>query len=128
MHIATLPFFRQVHLGPHGERLRKMLLAEDAGAPTMFPCTIAAPQLHREVFKQIIVPPFRMRPKGHTAYRVGFAGMFWTFWVSSHLTDEVIGKAVLRYDGILPIRLMANAHIDRFMRGAAERMLPEAEA
>lgn len=68
------------------------------------------------------MPPFRVRALGYTAYRLSFAGFFWTFWVSSHLTDRLAGGSVLRDDGILPLHPMKDEHVRQFLRDIAEDM------
>jgi hypothetical protein len=120
--------FHQVRLGPHSERLRQLLLAENPGRPHEYPCIIRAVRRHKAALRRTIVPPFKFRKSGHTAYRLSFAGFFWTFWLSSHISERFVGKSVLREDGILPIHFMPDDDVDRFMRSVALRIPDEPEA
>jgi hypothetical protein len=119
---SSLDAFDQVRLGPHAERLRRMLRTNNPGLPHEYPCLIKAIRHQRDVFRKTIIAPYRVRQSGLTAYRLAFAGFFWTFWVASHLSDAAVGGSVLREDGLLPIHPMKDEHVEKFLRDIAESM------
>jgi hypothetical protein len=122
---SSLPEFRNVCLDrSRSDRLRQLLHAEDPGTPAEFPCVIHIFMRHKEAFRHSIIPPYRIRYSGHRAYRLVFAGFAWTFVVSSHFTDSIVGNSVLRQDGVLPLHLLCEADERRFMRGISERLPP----
>jgi hypothetical protein len=125
---STLRAFVQVRLGPHAERMRLMLLSGDPGPPHKYPCILKAVVRHKHFLRRAIVPAFKMRVRGYTAYRLLCAGFFWTFYVSSHLTNAVVGKSVIREDGILPLHIMSDEHVERFVRSVAAGIPDEPEA
>ncbi len=83
--ISGLPFFSDVSLGPHEERLRRMILAEDAGEPHEYGCIIyALLRGDNKLSDDIVFQPGCRKMEGHTFYRFLMYGLWWLFVVSSH--------------------------------------------
>ena len=104
--IANRQEVHKINLGPHAERLRKMLFEECPGE--CYECgTILKlpPATLDEITREFIYPPERIPGKidGHTAYRAIFAGLIWLFIVSNHSADLRDKDLFLTEDGRLPI-------------------------
>lgn len=97
--VSSLPFFAQVSLGPHEEKLRKMMLNENAGEPGDYPFMMAL-VTHKDVVQtDLIVQPSWSRLEGHYSYRFVFGGIAWLYLVSSHKTPNIIAQATLSRAG-----------------------------
>jgi len=120
--------FADVRLGPHAERIRMMLLTGNPGKPHQYPCVVRAVIWRKEQLRGAIIPSGKVMVRGYAAYRLLCAGFFWTFYVSSHLTDSAVGRAVIREDGILPLHIMPDAQVEHFVRSVAALMPDEPEA
>ena len=96
-------FFSEVRLGPHKERLRKMLHTENPGDPRDYPCIINVLTHKNRVVDDLIMNPVETpRVKGgHRCYRFLFGGSFWFYLVSSHRIDEVVSKYLFNKSGRL---------------------------
>jgi hypothetical protein len=111
------PEFDGVRLGPHEERLRKMLDAGDQGLPHEYGFSIVFvpdPEA-RELFGHVISPPHPARYKAHHVYRFMLGFTIWLFPVSSHMRDldDIIFS--LFADGTLRVRTGGQATMD-FLR------------
>lgn len=72
-------------LGPHKERIRRMLLANDPGGELDYPCVIVAATFDRKHFPDLIVAPHESRtPDGHRIWQIVVGGFVLMFVVSSH--------------------------------------------
>ena len=64
--VAKGDFFRCVKLGPHQERLREMLHAEDPSEPDEYGCLITPLLPEKEIaMESIVAMPFLTRTDGH---------------------------------------------------------------
>lgn len=82
--VSSRPEFSQVKLGPHQERLRKMLLNEDPGKVDQYGCMIVMNPDYYDFLEQMILAPNMGHSDAHHVYRFMFAGCFWAYFVSSH--------------------------------------------
>ncbi|EAT13595.1 hypothetical protein HF888_09135 [Bermanella marisrubri] len=99
--ISSLDIFKQVSLGPHEEKLRKMILAEDAGRDCEYPF-IMSPITHEGALqKDLIIQPTKTKLEGHVVYRFTFGGIFWVFVVSGHRIPSVVVSASISTNGKL---------------------------
>jgi len=100
--VSVLPDFSAVKLGPHEERIRKMLLASDAGCPEDY--RVIAGLIWDPVTKRrwdnILMPPLYLRVNGGAAYRMVLGGASWTVIVSKH-TNLSFDPRWLTIDGQL---------------------------
>lgn len=120
MGIARQPSFEDVQLGPHAERLRVMLLAEDPGSPLEYGCFLVGtvgPGRAAEFLK----PPVEWRVEGHKAYVAFFEGLAWVFIVSRHSIGMTQKRSFLSEDGALPINISSRTVADLWA-GLAEGM------
>lgn len=102
--VATREFFRKVTLGPHAERLRAMLLAEDPGEPWEYGCVTIG--IHRQgTMVPVIVQPTPVRIMDAKGVRFTFGGYFWAYRIASHrpIQPSFI-EAVLQRSGRLAVK------------------------
>lgn len=86
---CTLPMFSNVNLGPHKDRIRKMLLDGDPGKDHEYPIGGCAVLHHenRDVIK-IISQSQNFRFGGKPCYSIMYGGVDWWFSVSSDRNPE----------------------------------------
>ena len=96
------PEFRACSLGPHAEKLRRLLLDEHPGQPCEYGCTVILPSSH-EVTKLFICPPAPITIDGHRCYRASFGALWWIFVVSSHSAAFPFQEWFLQEQGVLSI-------------------------
>lgn len=86
--VAKTSAFRAAGLGPHEDRVRRLLLASDPGSPDCYPIfagLIVDPE-SRELWDSVILAPLRLRIQSLWAYRLVFAGAAWTVLISGRQT------------------------------------------
>lgn len=94
--------FEPTRLGPHAEKLRRLLLEERAGQPYEYGCTVILPSSH-EVTKHFIYPPEPITIAGHRCYRASFGALWWIFVVSNHSAAFPFQEGFLREQGVFSI-------------------------
>ena len=101
--VSSLPTFAQVSLGPHEERLRKMLLDRDAGEFWQYPVAGLVLLHHktREIV-QMVSQAVQGRLAGMRCYAMIYGGVQWWVGVSSQRNPEFESIAV-RSDGTIPM-------------------------
>lgn len=84
--VSDLPFFKNINLGPHEEKIRQMLINKDPGRIYDYPCILIAPKMKEEIMSKdfISIPEELEKIEGHRSYRFIFGGFFWIYLVSSH--------------------------------------------
>ena len=95
----------RIDLGPHTERIRKMLFEGRPGEVHEYGSILMLPALGQELMQQFIYPPESLPTKldGHSAYRAVFGGLFWLFIVSNHSARLPHKEVFLSKDGDLPV-------------------------
>lgn len=89
--VSTNPMFHAVKLGKHEEIIRKMLIVENPGEPTVYPIlAFAITDTQNKVEKKIITQPTVSRIEGHLVYSQIYAGAMWSISVSSHPNQTFI--------------------------------------
>jgi hypothetical protein len=111
--------FREVNLGPHEERLRRMVLNGDPGKPMDYCCLLMRTQ-GSEALDHIIQLPGHLRFLEHHAYDMILFGLIWIFIVSSHSTQIQEKGSFLSETGVLPIHVTRTTS-EQFMAGLARR-------
>ena len=120
--VSGLPAFNQVRLGPHEEVLRRQLLDSNPGPRHQYPCSLSAFTKHAELIRQTIIFPYSLRMDGHRAYRIVFAGLRCTYWVSGHVRPSQVRSGVMTEEGNLPVTFLSPEQEERFVSHIAERM------
>ena len=100
---SSLPFFSTVSLGPHQERLRKLIFAADVGLPWQYGCLMCSILHSNELQKHVIVQPTWTKVGGVFGYRFVCGGFAWIFCVASHQTYTKLETASLDPKGELHI-------------------------
>jgi hypothetical protein len=102
--VATREFFSKVTLGPHAERIREMLLAEDPGEPWEYGCLTIG--IHRKGnMVPVIVQPTPVKILDAKGIRFTFGGYFWAYRIASHKPIQPgFTEAVLQRSGRLAVK------------------------
>jgi hypothetical protein len=82
MHIASSHMFKEVQLGPHGERLRHMLQSQQPGMPHEYGFALAK-VTGLNSHGDMILSPARTKYRGLHSYHFMARGYEWAFVVSS---------------------------------------------
>ena len=83
MGISRLHFFREVELGPHETRIRKMLLNDDPGEPGEYACQLCLIEAYGRLLTDYQSQPQRSRQDGRTFYRFYSTGVRFDFCASN---------------------------------------------
>ena len=110
--VAKGDFFRCVKLGPHQDRLREMLHAEDPGEPDDYGCLITPllPELDIRM-ESIVAMPHLTRTDGHNGCLLAFRGFVFQYYISRHQIPAGVRQAFLNKNGEL---MMVWARIGNF--------------
>ena len=81
MSVSSLTIFQDVALGlgPHENRLRRMILAEDAGEPEQYGFLCYLPLIEGKIFDDWIREPELTKVNNHYFYRVVIGGLLYFF-------------------------------------------------
>jgi hypothetical protein len=93
--VSSLPTFRNVQLGPHEEKIRQMLLANDPGPTIEYPIVgdaVLDDQCNPE--ERFVSVPFRTRYGSHSVYCQVFAGAVWYISISSHRNRDFLSRTI----------------------------------
>ncbi len=99
--VAKHPFFSNVALGPHEERIRLMLLAGNPGKFYEYGCMIFGLKADPGQGFDLIISPDHGKIEGHMAYRFIFGGCLWVYIVSSHSLSFSRSNYFLQESGTL---------------------------
>lgn len=111
----------RIDLGPHTERIRKMLFEDRPGEVHEYGSILMLPGLGQELMQQFLYPPESLPTKldGHSAYRAVFGGLFWLFIVSNHSARLPYTEVFLSKDGHLPVFKVGGGPAVKFMQQLA---------
>ncbi len=101
--VASDPLWEAVQLGPHQERMRKMILEADPGKPHEYACALTRIPASLDLLSRAVIPPITLKVKGHWWYDFIARGYTWTYVVSSHSKNAFEPWLRLSEDGDLPI-------------------------
>jgi hypothetical protein len=105
MSASSLPFFKDVDLGPHQETLRQTLLNEDPLQPNHYACWLIAVQMNGDSVVDWIIEPSLARVDGHHIYWLVITGILFSFYVGSHPPPPVVAPLVLNDHNDLTIMI-----------------------
>ena len=103
--ICTLPFFAEVQLGPHQERIRKLLLSGNPGAFDLYPCLMWGLQLEFGKPLALMIPPKKHRTDGKTHFVFVFGSFLWNFHVSNQPLSAPWSRLPIQEDGTAIIQV-----------------------
>lgn len=90
--ISQREFFTNVSLGPHEEKIRRMLIAGDPGAPERYPCIISSYR-KRNLPKEVIGGPRRIKLDGTIGYAFLISGFLFMYKISEKEKDTAFLEA-----------------------------------
>ena len=102
-HLSTARMFQVVDLGPHADRIRRMLLDENPGTARQYPCAIGVAYLGTQARPGLVTPPFALKREGRHWYVISFAGFNWIFLVSNDMERHTWRNWCVQEDSALPI-------------------------
>jgi hypothetical protein len=118
--IAQGVAFARVNLGPHEDKVRRMLLADDPGSSFEYPCVLAALRPPGSLVGMVKFPG-RLRIEGQIAYHLVARGLIWVFVVSKD-SESLSGQgSFLSQSGELPIHIGSET-AKGFFRGVGREM------
>ena len=112
--ISTLEEFKNVNLGPHEDKIRKMIMDENPGDYDQYGCALFANMKHKEITQRIIMPPEMKKYNAHRLYNFILGGLFWTYFISSHRPEIAHLGVFVNEDGELPI-IVENEFTTQFL-------------
>lgn len=101
--IAKNKMFSRVQLGPHENKLRDMINAEDPGASNQYGCLMFIIISDKGVVVDFIDQSEQVRIEGMRCFRFIFSGFVWAFLVASHEPDSRLTGHMLSQDGTISI-------------------------
>jgi len=107
----------RINLGPHEDRMRKMILNEDPGEFYDYGVIILLFPESSKKLKDLLISPelLHKRIDGHRIYRAIFNGLVWVYFVSSNTKDFNYKNYFLSKDGTLPI-VNSGIYGEKFIR------------
>ncbi|MGC4074943.1 MAG: hypothetical protein QM760_21080 [Nibricoccus sp.] len=97
MSITTLPYFKDVQLGPkHEETIRQVLLLGSRLGEEEYPILLTAPFFDGQHLGDWILPPDPARVGHNRVYRCLISGLIFTFFVGSAPLDDKLRLLILR--------------------------------
>ena len=104
--VSSLPTFAAVSLGPHEEKLRKLLISKNPGEYSQYPIFGYA-VVHHETKRLIpmVSQAVQSRSGDHRCYGMIYGGVQWWVSVSSHRNIE-FERAGLQLNGQMPFHAM----------------------
>ena len=99
--VTKQEFFKLVKLGPHEEKVRKMIVEERPGTAAEYGCIVAFTTLDGESLADTMFNPEPMRWAGRRFYKFYFASAVWTFYCDSRPAPEHLRRRFLQENGTL---------------------------
>jgi hypothetical protein len=99
--VAKGKYFARVQLGPHQERLRKMLRTNDPGPFDLYPCILWGLNLAPGHIPELMIQPCKAKVWGHATYHFVVPGLKLVYFVSKQRLRYPQSRFVLQGDGSL---------------------------
>ena len=100
--VVDVKFVDPINLGPHQERMRKMILNSDPGPYWKYGCITASVKILGNK-DMMFFQDIRAYTDGHHIYRFLISGLHFSFHVANHKSDSKILSLFLQDDGTWPI-------------------------
>lgn len=118
-HISTLEVFSQVNLGPHAERIRKMIFENNAGNDNEYEVILIQLDTEGARPSKSVVDPRKISSDGNTCYVFHINEIMYHFNVNEHNKMDLFTKGAIRKDNIMDIVKLkgkwARMHFDTYM-------------
>lgn len=120
--VASVKFFSRINLGPHEEKIRRMLLNNDPGEPYRYGCILIMITDESKPIDSLILQPESLKYEGHRIYRFIFGSMMWLYLVSNHTDQFPYKEMFINRAGDVIIYKRSMERIE-FIRGFAKELL-----
>ena len=97
--ISTHALFSRINLGPHEDKIKAMIQANDPGKQLDCPCVIYGLTSKENIHSDLIDQPRRFHTSGHNTYRFIFSGFVWLYFVTSHTLPQLMSEVALSEEG-----------------------------
>ncbi|WP_152542142.1 hypothetical protein [Pedobacter sp. V48] len=118
-HISTNKFFEVVALGNYAEKIRKMLVENNAGKEDEFEVILMHIDSDGTRPDRSIISPRHFRIEGNSSYMFHINEIMYHFNISGHNKLSLFETGIIKKDGILDIMTLtdssAREHFDMFM-------------
>lgn len=98
--ISSRPFFKYVSLGSFEEKIRQMLMSEDPGAASAYPCFISTYK-RVKLPTEVVGEPRKVKSRNGTSYAFLIHGTLYYFFVSHKIKKPWILEAAINEKGEL---------------------------
>jgi hypothetical protein len=93
--ISSRPFFQEVKLGPHEEKIRKMIINSDPKEQHDYPCILLHAK-HQELdVKRLIIPPKRFKDGKSKIYKFFISGIFYVYYIPTGKEPEFLFEGAI---------------------------------
>jgi hypothetical protein len=104
--VTSIPQYKGAVLGPHLERLRLLILADDPGDYLTFPAVVTGLTFDRLHIPGLIIPsPFRTRIEGRWVWGFVVTGFLFCFFVSNRQPSSSFWAGFLQSSGHFPLHV-----------------------
>jgi hypothetical protein len=107
-HISSQPFFSGVDLGVYGEKIRKMLLAQDAGKEDELETCLVRIKPDETMPYRSLVDFRKLKNNSNSFYVFHMDNMMYHFNISRYRKESIFEKGRVRKDGTMDIGLLGN--------------------
>ena len=97
--VTNLPAFAGMDLGPHQDKLRKMIKSNNPGYPWEYGCMVVAVAKDGKILSDIMYGPISSKVDGHLFWIVVVAGYVLHFYVNSHPPPDTLKSLILSDKG-----------------------------
>lgn len=109
MGVSGRDMFKHLHLGPHEEKVRKMILANDPGNVDEYPFVIENFTGHARIRKSFIHPQKVRVHGGHVAYVFMINGYFIKYYISKQGVSNELKEALKEFQNKLVTPIASNS-------------------
>lgn len=113
-HISKHPFFQEIDLGPHAEKLRKMIIHDDAGHEHQYESAIAILKQNPSRPYKSIVRPKRLKLDLNTIHVFYINGLMYHFNISPINKLSIFEKGKVCKDNSMKIALLEGDYADGY--------------
>lgn len=99
MGVSSHAYYSHVNLGLHEEKMRSMLLSDDAGEPWEYGCIASLLNRKGIPLKSLFAQPHELLHMEYKCYRFVLAGMQWEMLLSSVKPNDMVCCRVLSREG-----------------------------
>jgi len=101
--ISNHPFFSNVSLGNHEDKIRELILSHNPGLSWQYGCFMIGLLAEDSLLTDLIIQPERFRHQGNIVYRFVFGGFVWIYFVSNRTPPIQAQRLFLSPAGNMPI-------------------------